>query len=239
MERDPGGSVPRPTRFSDNAATILATEHWNVFGTRSMTWAEASSRTTVFLTVLSAAVVSLALVADATGFEGSFLTFALVLLPVVLFLGVATFARLVQINAQDAYYVIAMNRIRHAYLELAPELEPYFTTSQYDDQPGIVTTYSFGETRNFRPWLQFLMTSPTVIASINSALFAAGASLIVNRLTGFTPALVGICAIVFLTSWVLHFLVQLRPISIFRRHYVPRFPSNGTEQFYEGSGQAQ
>ena len=226
MEEEASGSGRQPTIFSSSAATILATEHWNVLGTRSMTWAEASSRTTVFLTVLSAAVVALALVADATGFKGSFLTFALVLLPVVLFLGVATFARLVQINAHDAYYVIAMNRIRHAYLELAPELEPYFTTSQFDDQPGIVTTYNFGETSNFRPWLQFLMTTPTIIASINSALFAAGAALVVNRLTGSTASLVGICAGVFLASWFIHFKAQLRPISRFRRHYIPRFPSD-------------
>lgn len=219
---DPG----RPRHaFSDSAATILATEHWNVLGTRSMTWAEASSRTTVFLTVLSAAVVALALVADATGFKGSFLTFAMVLLPVVLFLGTATFARLVQINAHDLYYVIAMNRLRHAYLELAPELEPYFTTSQYDDEAGITVTYSFGESTTFRPWLQFMITTPTVIASINSALLAAGATLFMNRLTGSTSALVGVCAIVFLASWILHFLAQMRHNRRFRRHYQPRFPS--------------
>lgn len=85
MERESGGLDREQPTFSESAATILATEHWNVLGTRSMTWAEASSRTTVFLTVLSAAVVALALVADATGFKGSFLTFAMVLLPAVLF----------------------------------------------------------------------------------------------------------------------------------------------------------
>jgi hypothetical protein len=62
-------------------------------------WNEAMSRTTLFLTVLSAAVVSLALVARATGFGHRTTTLALALLPVVLFLGVATHLRLVQINA--------------------------------------------------------------------------------------------------------------------------------------------
>lgn len=229
MGTPPGGLGERPA-FSDSAATILATEHWNVLGTRSMTWAEASSRTTVFLTVLSAAVVALALVADATAFEGSFFTFAIVLFPVVLFLGIATFARLVQINAHDLYYVIAMNRLRHAYLELAPELEPYFTTSHNDDQLGINITYSFGESTRFRPWLQFMITSPTVIASINSALVAAGAALFTSRLTGSTPALVTVCAAAFLISWVLHFIAQLRHALRFRRDYVPRFPSEQNEE---------
>jgi hypothetical protein len=33
-------------------------------------------------------------------------------------------------------WVIGMNRLRHAYLELHPELEPYFVTSPYDDLAG-------------------------------------------------------------------------------------------------------
>ena len=33
-------------------------------------------------------------------------------------------------------WVQGMNRIRNAYLELAPELEPYFVTSKYDDDAG-------------------------------------------------------------------------------------------------------
>ncbi|MDP9067418.1 MAG: hypothetical protein M3N53_03580 [Actinomycetota bacterium] len=154
----------------------------------------------------------------------------MVLLPVVLFLGIATFARLVQINAQDLYHVVAMNRLRHGYLELAPELEPYFTTSQYDDEAGIATTYSFGESTNFRPWLQFMITTPTVIASINSALLAAGAALVTNRLTGSTRALVGVSATAFLISWFLHFVAQLRHNFRFRREYVPRFPSAQNEE---------
>ena len=58
--------------------------------------------------------------------------------PVVFFLGVTTIARLSQVNWEDATWVQGMNRIRHAYLELAPELEPYFVTSRYDDELGVL-----------------------------------------------------------------------------------------------------
>jgi hypothetical protein len=34
-----------------------------------------------------------------------------------------------------------MNRLRHAYLEIAPELEPYFVTGHHDDQEGPYETY--------------------------------------------------------------------------------------------------
>src|SRR5688572_20629146 len=160
-----------PRSFSDSAATILATEHWSVLGTRSMAWNEASSRTAVYLTVLSAAVV--ALVADATQFGNEFALFALVLLPVVLFLGLSTFARVVQINVNDLHYVAAMNRLRNAYLRIAPELEPFFSTEWHDDEQSLTVSYTYDPHATFHPALQFLMTTPTVIGSINAVIAAA------------------------------------------------------------------
>jgi hypothetical protein len=99
----PAGGHP----FGPDAAAIAATEHWSLLGTRSLIWNEAMSRTTVFLSVLSAAIVALALVANATGFRSQTATLALVLLPVVLFVGVATHSRLLQINREDVELVLA------------------------------------------------------------------------------------------------------------------------------------
>jgi hypothetical protein len=99
------------------------------------------SRATVFLTVLSAAIIALALLADATGFGRQTTTLALVLLPVVLLLGVATYVRQVQINNEEFKLVLAMNRLRHAYLKLEPGLEPYLSTGYHDDEGGLVATY--------------------------------------------------------------------------------------------------
>jgi hypothetical protein len=134
-----GVTSDRP--FGPDAAAILATEHWSLLGTRSLIWNEAMSRTTVFLTVLSASIIALALLADATGFGPQTTKLALVLLPVVLLLGIATYVRLVQINTEEFQLVLAMNRLRHAYLEIAPGLEPYFTTGHHDDERGLVTSY--------------------------------------------------------------------------------------------------
>src|ERR687891_2102233 len=121
--------APHPTGdhpFGPDGAAILATEHWSLLAARSLLWNEAQSRATVFLSVLSAATIALALLADATGFGPQTTTLALVLLPVVLFLGVAAHGRLVEVNREDVELVLAMNRLRHAYLQLAPALEPYF-----------------------------------------------------------------------------------------------------------------
>ena len=48
--------------------------------------------------------------------------FALLILPVVLFVGLATYVRLLEINNEDYVWVRGMNRLRGAYLEIDPEL---------------------------------------------------------------------------------------------------------------------
>src|SRR4030088_1874120 len=73
---------------------ILSTEHWSLLASRSLAWNESFSRAGMFLTTLSGAIVALGLVGGATGFGEAFTLFALVILPVALFIGVATVMRL-------------------------------------------------------------------------------------------------------------------------------------------------
>lgn len=77
----PPPSPPSDHPFGPDGTAILATEHWSLLAGRSLLWNEAQSRATVFLSVLSAATIALALLADATGFGPQTTTLALVLLP--------------------------------------------------------------------------------------------------------------------------------------------------------------
>jgi len=87
-----------------------------------------------FMTTLTSAIIALALVAQVSGAPGrAFDTFALALLPVVYFLGVATLTRLLQVAAEWRTYGHGMNRIRHWYLEVAPEMAPYSVLPATDD----------------------------------------------------------------------------------------------------------
>src|SRR5690349_21898152 len=122
-------------------AQILATEHWGLLATRSMTWNEVFSRASMFITLLSASVVALALVAQINAFGPGFRLFALLVLPVVLLVGVATVVCLSDANSEDFRLIVGMNRLRHAYLELAPELEPYFITPHHDDEASVMQVY--------------------------------------------------------------------------------------------------
>jgi hypothetical protein len=110
-------------------------------------------------------------VAQATDFGSGFVAFALVLLPVVFFLGFVTFLRLMQVAVEDATWLQGMNRIRHAYLELSPELEPYFVTSRFDDDPGILLS-SLGRRKPVGPSQAFLAI-PGLVAVVSAVVLGA------------------------------------------------------------------
>ena len=132
----------QPMRLDDpRAIQILATEHWSLIASRALSWNESFSRASMLLASLSASVVALALSAQATAFTTGFVVFALVVLPFVELIGLATFARLGEANGEDILSMQGMNRIRHAYLEIAPHLEPYFVTSRHDDLAAVFSTY--------------------------------------------------------------------------------------------------
>ena len=120
--------------FGPDGATILATEHWSLLGTRSLIWNEAMSRTTLFLTVLSASIVALALLADATGFGRRTTAVALVLLPVVFLLGLATYGRLIQINSEDVAITLGALRPGDRARPEAPTSPPATTTTNGGSQ---------------------------------------------------------------------------------------------------------
>ena len=201
---------------------ILATELWSLLATRSMTWNEIFTRASMFLTTLSAAVVSLALIAQATGFDESFRAFALVVLPVVLFLGISTLIRLGDAMTEDAILLLGMNSLRHAYLDLVPDLEPFFVTGHHDDLVAHVR--AFGGPSRIRP-SRMIAATPTIVGVIDAALVGVMVGLVAATLEApmaiYTAAGVtaGLASGVLLCG-----VVPARSISHFRSTYHPRFP---------------
>lgn len=190
MEHQPSGSS-QATGGDMDAATralrvqILATEHWSLLATRSLSWNEAFARAGMFLTLLSGAIVALALVAQATSFGQAFALFAMLILPVVLFVGIATFIRLLEINNEDYVWVKGMNRLRHAYLEVDPQLERYFITGTTEDAVGIFRTFGsdiVGPRSLNTGRFHGFVTTPTTIAFVNAMLAAVLAAIVAVQL---------------------------------------------------------
>jgi hypothetical protein len=165
--RGPGGGAEAETA---RRAQFLTTEHWSLLATRSMSWNEAFSRTSMFLSTLSAATVALALAGPAMSFGAAFALFALIVLSVTLFLGVATYVRLVQVNNEDLYWVTGMNMLRGEYAKLSPGIDQHFVTGSSLDVPGIARTFAaFDVTSNPSP-LHMLITTPAIVGVISSAI---------------------------------------------------------------------
>lgn len=161
-------AAPHPTTLR---MQILTTEHWSLLASRGLAWNESFSRAGMYLSTLSGAMVALGLVAGISALGHLFTLFALVILPVVLFVGIATFVRMGAINYHDAMTVIGMNRIRGAYLELVPELAPYFVMGTHDDPPGVAITMAVPP--NSPRGLHVLAATPFVINVLNGVVAAA------------------------------------------------------------------
>jgi hypothetical protein len=202
-------------------AQLLATEHWSLLATRSMTWNEVFSRAAMFVTVLSASVVALALVAQATAFGPSFRLFALLVLPVVLLVGLATVLRLSDANAEDFGLVVGMNRLRHAYLELAPELEPYLVTGHTDDEAGIRRSYGPSFHLNLS---RILSGTPNIVAALNVVVIGVFAALVAVSLGASETVTVAAGVIAALAAVVGFGAIAFWSITSGRRRYRPRFP---------------
>ena len=205
---------------------ILTTEHWSLLSTRSLSWNEAFSRATMFLSVLSGAVVALALVAQATSFGDGFATFAILILPVVLFVGVVTFARLVAINYEDVGWVVGMNMLRHAYLEVAPELRNYFITGSNDDEAGVMATY--GATPGPGSFAHEFVTTPGMLAVINGVIAGIFAGIVALRFGWSTMVAVAVGVAVALITCAILVIHQYRGVVKPRGRRPARFPRGGS-----------
>src|SRR3954465_6103884 len=107
------------------AVTFATTEHFNLQTARAITVSEANGRASIYLAALSGNLIALAFVGQMSRLGAAFFGFALILLPVLAFVGVVTFLRLVQCSTEDLAYARRIALLRSFYLRLSPELEPY------------------------------------------------------------------------------------------------------------------
>src|SRR4051812_7190042 len=187
----PAASGDGDPLLDPRAPQLLATEHWSLLASRSMSWNEAFSRTGTFLSTLSAATVALALAGPAMQFNADFRTFALVVLGVTLFLGIATFVRLAQVNNEDIYWVYGMNLIRAAYARILPGIEREFVTGYTLDGEGLARSVAATDLSS-GGWLHVFVTTPAIVGVISSAIAGAIAGLVAVGAGGGMTSTIGV-----------------------------------------------
>jgi hypothetical protein len=166
--------VTRSGLDDPRAVDILTTEHWSLLSARNLGYQEILSRTTIFIAVVSGALVALALLADASNFGRHTLWLAMLFISVALLIGVATFARAVLINYEDARCVAGMDLLRHAYLRIVPELEPFFVSGH--EVTADRSALAHGRRQRLGNLGRSLTTTSAVVAALNSLLAGALAS---------------------------------------------------------------
>jgi hypothetical protein len=148
------------------AATFATTEHFNLQTARAATVSEANGRASIYLAAVSSNLIALAFIGQMSRLGSAFYAFALILLPVLAFVGVVTFVRLVQSSMEEIAYAQRIGLLRTFYLRLSPELEPYLVTTR--------------ETRSAPSAWQLTLTAAGMVAVINSVVMAACAGLVLE-----------------------------------------------------------
>jgi hypothetical protein len=159
------------------AVTFATTEHFNLQTARAATVSEANGRATLYLAALSSSLVALAFIGQMSRLGPAFDAFALIVLPVLAFIGVVTFERLVQLSLEDIAYAQRIGRLRDFYVTVAPELAPYVLVVR--DVAADPST----DGGNSRPtgW-QLTLTTAGMVAVVNSVVLASCAGLLIRSL---------------------------------------------------------
>ncbi len=125
-----------PVELSSQLVSIMTTEHYTLQTGRSMTITEATGRASLFVGAVSSGLVALALVGQLSNLGTAFLVFSLVVLPTLFLMGLITFERVLQSGSTDVIYARGINRIRHLYLEYAPQMQPHAQQERHHSRAG-------------------------------------------------------------------------------------------------------
>jgi hypothetical protein len=165
----PPDAPAAPGSGSGPSVTFATTEHFNLQTARALTVSEANGRASIYLAALSSNLIALAFIGQMSRLGVAFYAFALILLPVLAFVGTVTFLRLVQSSLEDIAYAHRIALVRSYYLRVAPELEPYLVVlrgtqaAPFHGAPGA--------------W-QLTLTAAGMVAVVNSVVVAACAGLV-------------------------------------------------------------
>ena len=177
----------------------MTTEHYNLQTGRSIAISEVNGRASLFVGAVSSTLIALTLVAQLSHLGTAFFVFSVVVLPTLIFMGLSTFERALQVSAADFLSRRGINRIRHLYLEYAPQLQPYFMLPADDDTRETMAQEGFHPS-----WVQAFFSMASMIAVITSVLLGgfAGLLLVLFRVPLWGCASAG--AVVFLASFGVH-----------------------------------
>jgi hypothetical protein len=168
--------------------TTLTTEHFTLQDARSTTVSENTGRSSIYLTAVSSALVALGFIGQVSELGDTFRLFSLAVVPVLFWLGLLTFVRVLEKTVEDLYYARAINRIRHYYRELAGADARYFLLGGHDDVAGVFANMATSPSR-----AQLLYSAATTVGVVNSVVGGSGIAVLIGAVTDASPGVAVAC----------------------------------------------
>jgi hypothetical protein len=159
--------------------SALTTEHFVLQTANNSTYAEASARSTLYVMVLSSAMIASGFVA---GSPEVLIPFAAIVLPAVFALGLFTVVRLVETALDSIHCLRGIARIRAYYRSLGPEAARHFSpeTGRWPEVESPSLRFGSG--------FAFFGTTATMIAVINNVVAGVGIALLTRFLAPSAPS---------------------------------------------------
>jgi hypothetical protein len=157
---------------------------------------------------------------------------AALILGLDLFIGLATLGRISSAGSEELNCVRGMNRIRHAYLEMVPSLEPYFVAPWHDDPAGILAAYSTGPDSGgpIGDLLHAFTTTPGMIGVIDAVIAGALGSVIAIAVGASAPAAVVVGVAIAIVFFLVGAAIGFRMAFSWMSSVPVRFPSPPSDQ---------
>jgi hypothetical protein len=146
--------------------TLLTTEHYNLQTQRAATISEANGRASVFLGAVSAGLIALGFHGAGQGQSAGTTVFEMLVLTSMVFLGLVTFARCLEIAIDDWEFAGRIAHLRAGYAQLVPELACLLSGAWGDEKLNMMLT------GRWQPFRKMLSVAGSV-AVITSVVFGA------------------------------------------------------------------
>ncbi len=214
-----------PVELSSQLVSIMTTEHYNLRMALSMSTSEITGRSSLFVGAVSSGLIALAFVGQISHLGMAFFVFSLVIIAALFVMALITFERVLESSNTDFIYTRGINRIRHLYLEYAPQMQPYFILSSHDDPGGKLE--DLGVMHPSRWQVFFSMAG--MVAMITSVLAGSFVGLLLAAFTLPLAVTTSAGVVTFLVSISLHQRYQWRQWMQLGRDLPAVFPSQPSE----------
>jgi hypothetical protein len=187
--------------------TALTTEHFVLQNTRSATITESVGRATVFLSLLSAALIGLGFISNSSDLVKPYLG---TVVPTLVITGLLTFARLVQNMRENSLSLDRIQRIRAYYHRQFAGERDFFcdAVTGGGDMRAIAAAVGSRPAR----W-QLLLTTAAMVGAVNALLIGLSAALLTGVLGGSLAPVIALGVAVALVAFAAQ-LVYIQRASI-------------------------